>query len=88
MSKKILVVVSEWGFWGEELVGPLEAFEEAAAILMNPYTALAGQTTIEAGPSPVANGGNGQTGAAGEEPATSIDRTVKYNGKSMEVNFR
>src|SRR5437773_455773 len=29
MSKRILVVLSEWGFWGEELVGPLEAFEEA-----------------------------------------------------------
>jgi putative intracellular protease/amidase len=29
MSKKILVVLSEWGYWGEELVGPLEAFEEA-----------------------------------------------------------
>src|SRR3954449_13347673 len=28
MSKRILVVLSEWGFWGEELVGPLEAFEE------------------------------------------------------------
>src|SRR3954454_6290713 len=28
MSKKILVVLSEWGYWGEELVGPLEAFEE------------------------------------------------------------
>ena len=22
--KKILVVLSEWGFWGEELVGPLD----------------------------------------------------------------
>jgi putative intracellular protease/amidase len=28
MSKSILVVLSEWGFWGEELVGPLEAFAE------------------------------------------------------------
>jgi putative intracellular protease/amidase len=28
MSKSILVVLSEWGFWGEELVGPLEAFGE------------------------------------------------------------
>jgi putative intracellular protease/amidase len=28
VSKRILVVVSEWGFWGEELVGPLEAFAE------------------------------------------------------------
>ncbi len=26
-SKKVLVVVSEWGFWGEELVGPLEVFD-------------------------------------------------------------
>jgi putative intracellular protease/amidase len=25
--KKILIVLSEWGFWGEELVGPLEAFD-------------------------------------------------------------
>jgi len=29
-EQKILVVLSEWGYWGEELVGPLEAFEEAA----------------------------------------------------------
>lgn len=28
-SKRILMVVSEWGFWGEELVGPLEACEAA-----------------------------------------------------------
>lgn len=27
--KKILVVLSEWGFWGEELVGPLEALDSA-----------------------------------------------------------
>lgn len=25
--RRILIVVSEWGFWGEELVGPLEVFE-------------------------------------------------------------
>ena len=24
MSKRILVVLSEWGYWGEELLGPLE----------------------------------------------------------------
>jgi len=28
MSKKVLVVVSEYGYWGEELVGPLEVFDE------------------------------------------------------------
>ncbi len=28
MSRKILIVISEWGFWGEELIGPLETFEK------------------------------------------------------------
>src|SRR4051794_33961385 len=27
MSKRILVVLSEYGYWGEELVGPVEAFD-------------------------------------------------------------
>ena len=27
MSKKILVVLSEYGYWGEELLGPLAAFD-------------------------------------------------------------
>lgn len=27
MTKRILVVLSEYGYWGEELVGPLEAFD-------------------------------------------------------------
>lgn len=27
MSKRILIVLSEYGYWGEELVGPLEAFD-------------------------------------------------------------
>ena len=25
--KKVLVIVSEWGYWGEELVGPLEVLD-------------------------------------------------------------
>ena len=25
--KKILIVLSEWGFWGEELIGPLKTFD-------------------------------------------------------------
>ena len=28
--KKILVVLSEWGFWGEELIGPLESWKPRA----------------------------------------------------------
>jgi putative intracellular protease/amidase len=29
MSKTILMIVSEYGFWGEELIGPLETFDAA-----------------------------------------------------------
>jgi putative intracellular protease/amidase len=29
MSKKILIILSEFGFWGEELIGPLEMFDAA-----------------------------------------------------------
>jgi putative intracellular protease/amidase len=29
VTKKILVVLSEWGYWGEELVGPLEVLDAA-----------------------------------------------------------
>jgi len=29
MARKILVIVSEYGYWGEELVAPLEKFDEA-----------------------------------------------------------
>ncbi len=36
-------------------ITPKEAFEEAAAILVNQYTALAGGTTVESAPAPGAN---------------------------------
>lgn len=29
MTKKILMILSEWGYWGEELLGPLETFDAA-----------------------------------------------------------
>jgi putative intracellular protease/amidase len=29
MSKRILIILSGWGYWGEELVGPLETFDKA-----------------------------------------------------------
>ena len=39
MSKRILVVLSEWGYWGEELVGPLDVLNEAGYTLdfMTPF---------------------------------------------------
>ena len=36
-------------------ITPREAFEEAAAILVNQYTALAGSTTVESAPAPGSN---------------------------------
>ncbi|MFF5212099.1 type 1 glutamine amidotransferase domain-containing protein [Streptosporangium sp. NPDC000396] len=29
MPRRILIVLSEWGYWGEELLGPLETFDQA-----------------------------------------------------------
>ena len=39
MSKKILVVLSEWGYWGEELIGPLDVLKQAGYQLdfMTPF---------------------------------------------------
>ena len=28
-TKRVLTILSEWGYWGEELLGPLETFDEA-----------------------------------------------------------
>lgn len=28
-KKRVLIILSEWGFWGEELIGPLETFDQA-----------------------------------------------------------
>jgi putative intracellular protease/amidase len=39
MTKKILVVLSEWGYWGEELIGPLDVLAKAGYTLdfMTPF---------------------------------------------------
>ena len=39
MKKRILVVLSEWGFWGEELIGPLDVLSGAGYELdfMTPF---------------------------------------------------
>jgi DNA-directed RNA polymerase subunit alpha len=54
-------------------ITPRDAFEEAAAILVNQYTALAGKTTVETGeqliPSGQTSGAAAAAGADGDEPA-------------------
>lgn len=57
-------------------ITPREAFEEASAILVNQYTALAGQTTVEQG-APLTSGSeiSAEPGSADDAPAlmTSIE---------------
>ncbi len=48
-------------------ITPREAFEEAAAILVNQYTALAGQTRVEAA-APLTAGGDSDEAGDGDEP--------------------
>jgi DNA-directed RNA polymerase subunit alpha len=61
----------------DESITPRDAFEEAAAILVNQYTALAGQTRVEVGAPLTAQKAEAATSAdAGDEPSmldTSIE---------------
>jgi DNA-directed RNA polymerase subunit alpha len=52
-------------------ITPRDAFEEAAAILVNQYTALAGKTTVETGEQLIPSNQNGAIASAidGDEPA-------------------
>jgi hypothetical protein len=42
-TKRVLIVLSEWGFWGEELIGPLETFDKAST----PDSYLTGEKRVE-----------------------------------------
>jgi DNA-directed RNA polymerase subunit alpha len=67
-------------------ISPSEAFEEAAAILVNQYTALAGQTRVEAG-SPLASGdGEGLMGDDGDEPAELMTSIEDLNLSARTTN--
>jgi len=68
-------------------ITPREAFEEAAAILVNQYTALAGQTTVEAGPA-LTNGDDldAQGIDDGEEPAELMTSIEDLNLSARTTN--
>lgn len=67
-------------------ITPRDAFEEAAAILVNQYTALAGQTRVEAMPSPQA--GDGESGLEGDndEPAELMTSIEDLNLSARTTN--
>lgn len=67
-------------------ISPRDAFEEAAAILVNQYTALAGQTRVEA-PAPVtaSNEATGGTGE-GDEPTELMTSIEDMNLSARTTN--
>lgn len=68
-------------------ITPSEAFEEAAALLVNQYTALAGSTTVEAAPSPAASDlANTESADEGEEPAELMTSIEDLNLSARTTN--
>lgn len=68
-------------------ITPQEAFEEAAAILINQYTALAGSTRVEAGP---AVGSKGTDGDAAElmTPIEDLNLTARTTNALINNDIR
>lgn len=78
---KLLITVDTDGS-----ITPQEAFEEAAAILVNQYTALAGQTKVEAGEPLSAKNINDFDGASDEEPAELMTSIEDLNLSARTTN--
>lgn len=66
-------------------ITPRDAFEEASAILVNQYTALAGQTRVEASPALGGEGGEGLS-EDGEEPAELMTSIEDLNLSARTTN--
>ncbi len=66
-------------------ISPRDAFEEAAAILVNQYTALAGQTRVEAA-SPLSATDSSTTEEEGEEPAELMTSVEDLNLSARTTN--
>jgi DNA-directed RNA polymerase subunit alpha len=67
-------------------ITPRDAFEEAAAILVNQYTALAGQTRVETAPQPSADTGSELIGGEGDEPAELMTSIEDLNLSARTTN--
>ncbi len=67
-------------------ITPRDAFEEAAAILVNQYTALAGQTRVEATPVAKGEAGEEMLEGDGEEPAELMTSIEDLNLSARTTN--
>jgi DNA-directed RNA polymerase subunit alpha len=71
----------------DETISPRDAFEEAAAILVNQYTALAGQTRVEAAaPMTAANTAASEAEGFGDEPAELMTSIEDLNLSARTTN--
>ena len=71
----------------DETITPRDAFEEAAAILVNQYTALAGQTRVEvAAPLTAATAGTSDEGGLNDEPAELMTSIEDLNLSARTTN--
>jgi DNA-directed RNA polymerase subunit alpha len=67
-------------------ITPRDAFEEAAAILVSQYTALAGQTRVEAAPQVVAGGNGEDLIGDSEDPAELMTSIEDLNLSARTTN--
>jgi DNA-directed RNA polymerase subunit alpha len=67
-------------------ITPRDAFEEASAILVNQYTALAGQTTVDNGVAPGLAGGNSAGEEDGDEPPELMTSIEDLNLSARTTN--
>lgn len=66
-------------------ITPQDAFEEAAAILVNQYTALAGQTRVE-NAAPLSSKGDAEGGSDSDEPAELMTSIEDLNLSARTTN--
>jgi DNA-directed RNA polymerase subunit alpha len=78
---KLLITVDTDG-----TITPREAFEEAAALLVNQYTALAGQTRVEAASPLVSASGVASMDEEGEDPAELMTSVEDLNLSARTTN--
>lgn len=67
-------------------ITPRDAFEEAAAILVNQYTALAGQTRVEAMPTSKGDGNENGLSSDSDEPAELMTSIEDLNLSARTTN--
>ncbi len=77
---KVLITIDTDGS-----ITPRDAFEEAAAILVNQYTALAGQTKVEAGPT-LSEQAGAAAGDDGDEPSELMTSIEELNLSARTTN--